>query len=175
MRFTRWTSALAVAAVTFTACQKSETAEQAASRMKAEADSAKPAIAAQNARWMRYANANQVDSILTLYAPNAVLLPPDMPAATSRDSMKARLAAVVVPGGIITLTTASVAADGPLAIERGNWTYAVPAQGKTAAMKLAGKYLVHWHNVNGQWLLAEDMWNNDAPMAPAAPAQHRSH
>jgi len=172
VRLTRWTTALAAAAVTFTACQKAETPEQAASRMQAEGDSAKSAIAAQNVRWTRYANANQLDSILTLYAPNAVLLPPDMPAATNRDSMKARFAAIIVPGGIVTLTTASVTASGPLAIERGNWTYVVPAQGKTPAMKLAGKSLVRWQKVNGQWLLAQDMWNNDAPMAPP-PAPRR--
>ena len=166
MRFIRWSGALAVATVTFAACQKAESPEQAASRMQAEADSARPAIAAQNARWMRYANANQVDSLIDLYAPNAVLLPPDMPAATGRDSMRARLAATMAPGGVVTLTTASLAVNGPLAIERGNWTFAVPAQGKTPAMNLAGKYLVHWHKVNGQWLFAEDMWNNDVPMEP---------
>jgi hypothetical protein len=94
MRFTRWTIGLAVGAVTLAACQKAETPEQAASRMQAEADSARPAIAAQNARWMRYADANQVDSLVALYTPDAVLLPPDMPAATGRDSMKARYAAI---------------------------------------------------------------------------------
>jgi ketosteroid isomerase-like protein len=173
MRFIRWSGALAVAAVTLTACQKAETPEQAATRMRAEADAAAPAIAAQNARWMRYANANQVDSILELYTPNAVLLPPDMPAATGRDSMRARLAATMAPGGIVTLTTVSLAANGTIAIERGNWTYVVPAQGRTPAMHLAGKYLVHWHNVNGQWLFAEDIWNNDAPTPPPPPAPRR--
>jgi ketosteroid isomerase-like protein len=174
MRFTRWSGALAVAAVAFTACQKAESPEQAASRMRAEADSAGPGIAAQNARWMHFANANQVDSLVDLYTPDAVLLPPDMPAATSRDSMRARLAATMAPGGIVTLTTASLAVNGPIAIERGNWTYVVPAQGKTPAMNLAGKYLVHWHKVNGQWLFAEDMWNNDASMTPPPPAPRRS-
>jgi len=163
MRFIRWSGALAVATATLVACQKAESPEQAASRMQAEADSARPAIAAQNARWMRYANANQVDSIIDLYTPNAVLLPPDMPAATGRDSMLARLAATMAPGGIVMLATASLAVNGPMAIERGNWTFAVPAQGATPAMNLAGKYLVHWQKVNGEWLFAEDIWNNDAP------------
>jgi len=169
MRFTRWTAALA-AAVALAACQKAETPEQAASRMQAETDSARTAIAAQNARYVRYANANQVDSVLALYTPDAVLLPPDMPAAIGRDSMRARYAAIIAPGGIVALTPANLTVNGPIAIERGNWTYVVPAQGKTPAMHLAGKYLVHWHNVDGQWLFAEDMWNSDAPMPPAPPA-----
>jgi len=64
--------------------------------------------------------------------------------------------------------------NGPLAIERGTWTYAIPAQGKTPAMNVAGKFLVHWRKVDGQWLFAEDIWNNDAPMAPPPPAPRRS-
>ena len=174
MRFTRWTGALAVATVTLAACQKAESPEQAASRMQAEADSAGPAIAAQNARWMRYANASQVDSVVELYTTDAVLLPPNTPAATDRAGIRASLAATMVPGGVITLTTASLAVNGPLAIERGTWTYAIPAQGKTPAMNVAGKFLVHWRKVDGQWLFAEDIWNNDAPMAPPPPAPRRS-
>jgi ketosteroid isomerase-like protein len=173
MRFIRWSGALA-AAVVLVACQKAETPEQSASRMQAEADSARPAIEAQNARWTRYANAGQVDSVLDLYTRDAVLLPPDLPAATGRDSMGARLRAVTVSGGVLTLTTAGLAVNGPVAIERGTWRYAVPAQGKTPATNLVGKYLVHWSKVNGQWLLAEDMWNNDAPTAPPPPAPRRS-
>jgi ketosteroid isomerase-like protein len=174
MRFTRWSGALAVAAVTLAACQKAETPEQATSRMQAEADSARPAITAQNARWMRYANANQVDSIVELYTTDAVLLPPDMPAATDRAGIKARLAATMVPGGVITLTTVGLTANGPLAVERGTWTFAIPAQGKTPAAILTGKFLVHWRKVDGQWLFAEDIWNNDAPMAPPPPAARQS-
>jgi ketosteroid isomerase-like protein len=169
MCFTRWTTALAAAA-TLAACQKAETPEQAASRMQAESDSARTAIEAQNARFVRYVNANQLDSLVLLYTPDGVLLPPDVPAATGRDSMKARFAGFVAPGGTVTLTTANLTANGPIAIERGNWTYAAPAQGRTPAMQFAGKYLVHWHQVDGQWLFAEDMWNNDAPAPPMPPA-----
>jgi ketosteroid isomerase-like protein len=173
MRYIRWSGALAVAAVTLVACQKSESPEQIASRMQVEADSARPAIAAQNARFMRYANANQADSVVDLYAPDAVLLPPNMPGAMGRDSIRARFEAVMAPGGVLTLTTASLVVNGPIAIERGNWTYAVPAQGTTPAMNASGKTLVHWHKVSGAWLMAEDMWNDDAPMAPPPPAARR--
>jgi hypothetical protein len=33
-----------------------------------------------------------------------------------------------------------------------------------------GKYLVHWHRVDGKWLIADDIWNLDTPPAPAGPA-----
>jgi ketosteroid isomerase-like protein len=81
MRFTRWSGALAVATVTLVACQKAESPEQATTRMQGETEAARAPIAAQVARWMRYANANQVDSLPELYTPDAVLLPTDMPGA----------------------------------------------------------------------------------------------
>jgi ketosteroid isomerase-like protein len=174
MSLIRWTTAVAVATVALAACQKAETPEQTASRMQAETDSARTAIAAQNARFVRYVNANQADSLALLYPADGVILQPDMPAATGRDSIKARYAALFAPGGVMTLTTVALTANGPVAIERGTWTYMIPAQGKTPAMHLAGKSLVHWHKVNGQWMFAEDMWNNDAP-APAAPAPAARH
>jgi hypothetical protein len=29
-----------------------------------------------------------------------------------------------------------------------------------------GKYLVHWKQVGGKWLLANDIWNSDLPAMP---------
>jgi ketosteroid isomerase-like protein len=170
MRFPRWSGALTVAAVTLAACQKAETPEQAASRMQAETEAARPAIIEVSARWARYASAGQPDSIVELYTPDGVMLPPDVPGATGRDSMRARLATLLAPGAVLTITTASVTVNGPLAVERGNWTYAIPAQAKTPAMTATGKYLSHYHNVNGQWLIAENIWNRDTPAPPPPPA-----
>ena len=73
------------------------------------------------------------------------------------------------------MRTASVVANGPIAVERGNWTFdfkpgkgAPPGMG---AMTDQGKYLTHWHDVGGQWLMAEDIWNSDTPAAPPPPAR----
>ena len=33
----------------------------------------------------------------------------------------------------------------------------------------SGKYLVHWMQRSGKWLIVDDIWNSDAPL-PMAPA-----
>lgn len=158
-----------VAAVLLTACQKAETPEQAAARMQADSDSAKIAIEAANARYSRYLSGNMADSVALLFADNGVVMPPNMPAVTGREAIRAWQAAnPMPPGATITFTVAEVAANGPLAIERGSYAFTIPAQGRTPAMNTAGKYLAHWHRVNGTWLVAADIWSDDAPMPPAA-------
>jgi hypothetical protein len=51
------------------------------------------------------------------------------------------------------------------------FTYAIPAQGRTPAVTVTGKYLTHFHKTDAGWLIAEDIWNNDAPAPPAPPAR----
>src|SRR5437762_960456 len=35
----------------------------------------------------------------------------------------------------------------------------------------SGKYVVHWMQENGKWLMMDDIWNSDTPAMPmAAPA-----
>ena len=72
-----------------------------------------------------------------------------------------------------------VAANGPVAIERGTYVFSLPAQGRTPTMTTPGKYLVSWHKVNGEWQQAAAIWSDDTPppagsWSPGAHAhQHR--
>ena len=162
------TAAMAVLALA--ACQKAETPDQAAARMQAEADSARTAIVAANASYDRYFNGHFADSLAMQFTENGVMMAPGAPAIAGRDSIRAAMTSMPgPPGSTLAMTTVEVAANGPIAVERGNYTFAVPAQGRTPAVNLAGKYLVRWHKVNGQWLIASQIWNEDAP--PPAPAR----
>ncbi|HYM82302.1 MAG TPA: DUF4440 domain-containing protein, partial [Candidatus Limnocylindria bacterium] len=122
-----------LAAVLLSACQQSETPEQQATRTQAETDSARSAITDGNARWVRWVNQNQPDSLASLYVPNGVVMPPDVPGATGRDSIAARLRPLVVPGGTLAVTNENVSVSGPIAIARGVWSYTAPAQGGNPA------------------------------------------
>jgi len=154
------------------ACQKAETPEQHAARIAAASDSAKTAIEAQNARFMRYTAAGQGDSTALLYTDDAMIMPPDAPMVTGRANIATAMNAMgVMP---LNLHAVSVWSDGETAIERGTWDVSMTPPGG-APMSLGGKYLVHWKKVGGEWLLHEDIWNNDAPMAPPAPAPARRH
>ena len=162
---------LMLASIVLVGCKAAETPQQMATREQAEADSARTAITEGNTRWARYANASQLDSIAGMYTPEGVMMPPDVPGATGRDSIIARLRPLVIPGGTLTITNQNVSLHGPVAVDRGVFTYAVPAQGGNPAVTVRGKYLAHWHKMDGGWRIAENIWNNDAPAPPPPPAR----
>jgi len=170
MRTTRWTAAalLLVAA----ACKPpAETAEQMATRMAAEADSARTAIAAQDRRFEAAMAGGWADSLAALYTEDASMMAPNMAGVTGREGIRAAFAPMMQGGkATLTLNTVSVVANGPMAVERGTYHFTfTPTRGP--AQPDSGKYLVHWHKVNGTWLLADDIWNSDAPMMPAGSAK----
>lgn len=158
---------LLLALVCVAACQKPPTPEQAAARMRAQSDSVKTVIEAANLRYARYLGGNMPDSVATLFTDSGTMMPPGMPAVTGREAIRTWLTAnAMPPGATITFAVAEVMAHGPLAIERGSYTFTMPAQGRTAAVNMAGKYLAHWHRVNGTWLIAADIWSDDVPSTP---------
>lgn len=110
-------------------------------------------------------------TIVSLYAPDAVLLPPNQERLVGSEAignnfaglepLKATL--VLAPTGVV------IAASGDLAVEEGTWTYSMPmADGSTYNDN--GKYLETWKKVNGAWLIQYDAWNSSTapPAAPAA-------
>jgi hypothetical protein len=82
--------------------------------------------------------------------------------ATALNGMAAMKPALV-------LTTESVAANGPIAIEAGTYKFTFTPPGAPAPMTDTGKYLVHWHKVGDKWMLVDNIWNSDLPAMPAGP------
>jgi len=162
--------ALLLASVVLVGCKAAETPEQMAAREQAAADSAKTTILAMDAEWSRLATANQPDSIVPLFVPDGVMSPPDLPVAKGLDSIRVRMRQVTIPGGTLTITSQNISVHGPVAVDRGVFTYTAPAQGRTPAVNLVGKYLAHLHNTDAGWRIAENIWNTDAP-APRPPAR----
>ena len=157
---------------------KPETPDQAAARMKAEADTARTAIAAANAAMSKYLAANQMDSAAMLYAEDAVFYPANMPAVRGRPAIAALFKSWGAAGAwTVAPSTYSVEANGPLAIEtgRGLMTYA-PGPNAPATMKAAFtdtmKYVTTWRKVGGKWLISNDISTTDRAAQPA-PAKKR--
>ena len=105
-------------------------------------------------------------------------MPPNEPAAVGRDAIKSRNGKFfAVYDAKLSVTSESVVANGPMAVERG--TYQLQANPKkgapkgTPAIDDTGKYLQHWELVNGNWTIVEQTWNSDKPLGPpaAAPAK----
>jgi len=173
VRIARWTAA--VAALALAACAKTESPEQAQARMQAEADSLRPIVEAAGANYSRWIAAKQSDSIAQLYASDATVMPPNMPAVTGPAAVKAMLDTAFATGAMtLTFTVGSVTANGPLAVEHGTFrTSFTPTGASAPAMSGTGKYLAYWKKTDGQWLIAADIWNDDAPPAPPSPARRR--
>ncbi len=150
-------------------CQATETPEQAAVRIAAESATAKAEIDAINVHYARYMNTNQADSIAGLFMEGGALMPPFSPAVVGRDAIRNQMATNgMPPGATLAFTAVEVTANGPIAVERGTYTFSMPAQGSDPAVSVPGKYLVHWHKVDGQWLQAATIWSDDVPPPPPA-------
>lgn len=163
----RFAAALLSSVAALSACQAAETPEQTHARMLAESDSARVAIEAKAAAFAEAVNTGQADAVAALYTDDAVLMPPEMPAITGREAIRATFAGMMAasPGMRIAFQVLDVTANGPLAVERGTWTISAPTP-DGAATELRGKYLIEWHRIAGEWLIARDIWNSDEATLP---------
>ncbi len=178
------TSWLVVAAVLLGACQSQETPEQAQVRMAKEADSLRTVAAAFSTRWEGWVAAGQGDSIASVFADDGREMPPNVPAAVGRAAIakfEGQNAAVLAER--LTIRSEAFAADGPIGVERGSYTFVAKARpkapkGTPASINEDGKYVIYWRNQSGQWRIEDLIWNSNARMAmPAAskkPAAHSS-
>jgi len=135
-----------------------ETPQKAQARMQAEATAARPEIEAQMARFARGAVMGNADTMLSVYAPDAILMPPNFPAM---DLAGARERFAAVGPYRVSFATRSLEVNGPIAIERGVWSAEMQPPGYTFTLVRDGKYLAHWRKIDGQWLMVEHIWNDD--------------
>ena len=126
-------------------------------------------IRAHAAAWVDAYNAGDADKTTAGYASDAVLMPPEAPAAVGIEAMKqflaADMAANKAAGVTFALDADTIGVSGDLAWHSGTF-HATGSAGTTVA---TGKYLEVWHQDKGNWLIVRDTWNTDAPAAAAAP------
>ncbi len=162
MGMSRFVSLAACGLVLLAACAPSAPSGQTPSA--AAADEA--AIRAGADAWNAAYNVGDVDKIVALYTDDAVMMPPDAPAASGPAAIREFLTkdvAAARAAGISTKDdggTVGVTAD--LAWHAGQFS-ATDAAGKTVS---TGKYVELWRKKDGSWRMFRDIWNNDA--APAA-------
>jgi ketosteroid isomerase-like protein len=127
-------------------------------------------IRAHTTAWVEAYNAGDADKIVASYTPDAVLMPPEAPAAVGPDAMKqflvADMAASKAAGVTFALDTDTIGVSGDFAWHSGTFHVNGPAGTSVST----GKYLEVWHQDKGNWLIIRDTWNSDAPaVAPAPP------
>jgi len=133
------------------------------------ADEAK--LKADALSWFDFYNKGDVDGVANLYAEDALLMPPNAPAATGRAAITAFFTtdiAATKAGGITLKNTAvtGVGVSGDSGWISGTFAV-VDASGKTLD---TGKYMSVHKKSNGAWPYASDIWNLDSAAPPPPPA-----
>ncbi len=142
-------------------------ATQPAIDVEAERD----ALMAADGAWFEAYSASDApaDAFVAQLADDATLLPPDAPLAQGADAIHTVIEQLeAMPG--FTVTWSPVAADvgsgGDLGYTRG--TYEMALAGPDGPVTIVGKYLTVWKKQpDGAWKVVADMFNADAPLAPA--------
>ena len=125
------------------------------------------AIRAMNDQWFKAYSAHDVDGIVALYADDATVSMPNMPAARGRaairDAYQKDIQGAVAAGYVNTQgTSGESGASGDLAWESNTFT----VTDKTGAKVESGKYVTVFSRRDGKWLIIRDIWNSDMPAAP---------
>ena len=132
------------------------------------------AIRALDSRFSAAVARLDVVGTAALYAPDATILPPGLPAVHGADAIRTMLASLfTAPGLSITLRPQriDIAAAGDLATDQGEVEVGMnTAEGPVIEVS---KYLEVWRKVDGEWKLMYDTWNANEPVAPATAATRK--
>ena len=160
------------AALLLMACApKPETAEQAQARLTQESAEAKRAIDSLNAEFEGHFNAGHGDFVAAQYAEDGELQVVGRPLLKGRQAIAGEVTGLGSMKAAIKTTATSVAASGPIAIERGEYTLSLLPPGAKTAVSETGVYLIHWHKVNGNWMRISDVASTAAPAPMGPPAK----
>jgi ketosteroid isomerase-like protein len=154
------------------ACQPAEVAETPEAmqaRLDLESAAFRSAVEAMGLKTEQWEAAGLTDSILSMYAEDAVVAFSNQPVLRGHQAMRENAAAMYALGtASLDLRTENASASGPLGVERGTYVYnftpgpnAPPAF--AAMFPDSGSYLTHWHLMDGQWKIVELVVNSMKP------------
>jgi ketosteroid isomerase-like protein len=103
--------------------------------------------------------ARDLDALLSLYDPNATVLPPHAPAASTQNDVRNLFEALMaLEPKKFQINTTHIEEAGDLAVATG--TFAVTLRN----IEDRGKFLAVWRRTRkGEWRLFYDTWNSDLP------------
>src|SRR5438874_638089 len=126
-----------------------------------------------DAKWSAAAGAKDIDKTVSYYSEDAIVMPPNAPSATTRETIRSAWKEMLTsPGAAIRwkATKVEVAKAGDLAYVSGTYEETMTdASGKP--VKDHGKYVeIFKKQADGTWKVVADIWNSDLPAsAPTAP------
>jgi ketosteroid isomerase-like protein len=124
------------------------------------------AVRDADAEWSKAAGSKDLDKAVSYYADNAIVLPPNEPAVTSKDGIRNMWKSLIdsVTDVSWKATRVEMAKSGDIAVLTG--TYEMTMKDGT---KDRGKYCEVWEKkADGKWKCGTDMFSSDLPAVPAS-------
>lgn len=132
---------------------------------KADLDAARAAVLNRDSLWIRSVQTKNIDSLMTLYAPDAESMQEGLPAVKGTEELREIYAGFfkAMPRDFnATLRGVDLSDDGTLAYDRGSFTMTVDGpDGKP--LQVSGDYLNVWKKIGGQWVTVAEMTNSSPP------------
>jgi uncharacterized protein (TIGR02246 family) len=126
-----------------------------------------------DAQWSKAAEAKDLDKTVSYYSKDAIVLPPNGPAANTKEAIRkvwGDMLAVIVNGSW-KATSVEVAKSGDMAYLSGTYEFTTKDTSGNQVND-RGKYLaVFEKQADGKWKCGADIWNSDLPAPPPAPAE----
>jgi len=116
-------------------------------------------------------NAKDADKVASLFAANAVVMPPNQATARARDAVKQYYVGRFGEGATnLELEARDISGEGPLAYATGDYRLNLARDG-AEPQRDRGKFVWIFRKTNGAWLIEYVVFNSDfAPRAATPPA-----
>ena len=147
-----------LACVILTGCNRSP-----AINIRAEAR----AINAIEEQWTAAIIAKDIDKILSIFVPEAVVMNANTPACIGAQPIRESLESWFADATILhdtfksAIDTIEVSASGDLAYVRGNSRLSISTPG--GIVEETDKWITLYRKINGEWKAIVDIWNSDMP------------
>ncbi|MFN2421864.1 MAG: SgcJ/EcaC family oxidoreductase [Gemmatimonadota bacterium] len=169
---------LIVALLVVAACEQRQAEEAGTTEETAAVDAAavEQSIRSAQDQFEQALLASDVETMVSFYADDAILLPPGMARAEGKDAIRSVFQQMLSAGNPTQFSldspTIVVSESGDMAYDVGAYSFTGPAPDGTT-MTDNGKHVVIWKPAGGgEWKIAVDTWNSDQmPGAPSEPAE----
>lgn len=129
------------------------------------------AIDAMRGAFAEAVSAGDVDGMMIGYAEDAVQMPPNEPALTGKEAIRARSQANADQYEMaLENPAAEIVVKGDWAILRGTYVFSGTPKADAEPIQDTGKYMVTWRRQpDGSWLVAHEIWNSNNPPTEGGP------
>jgi ketosteroid isomerase-like protein len=120
------------------------------------------AIQRSNADHVSAFNAGDVDSLIHLYSPETLFMPPNNPSRRGHDAVRAYFRGLLDEGEVrLEMESEEISGHGPIAMQSGTYVLQVTVDGKMSRDR--GKFVRMLRNTAGIWRIEKAIWSSDLP------------